>query len=149
MIAQNRDDLSYYLYDGQLSSRQLVNSSGAVTDSYDYDAFGNLLNSSGSTENDFLYTGEQFDPNAGFYYLRARYYDQASGRFTSVDPYTGRMHEPMTLRRYLYAGDNPVMMVDPSGMLTIAGLNVGNALRGVINRTYAKTTALYFQYHRH
>ncbi|XCN75438.1 MAG: RHS repeat-associated core domain-containing protein [Candidatus Electrothrix aestuarii] len=134
LIAQNRGDLSYYLYDGQLSSRQLVNSSGAVTDSYDYDAFGNLLNSSGSTENDYLYTGEQFDPNAGFYYLRARYYDQGSGRFTSVDPYAGNMHEPITLHRYLYAGDNPVMNVDPSGEMdySLSSLMASTVIRGML-----------------
>ncbi|MCI5226650.1 MAG: RHS repeat-associated core domain-containing protein, partial [Candidatus Electrothrix sp. AX2] len=122
LISQDRGGLSYYLYDGQLSARQLVDDTGVVTDSYDYDAFGNLLHSSGSTVNNYRYTGEQFDPNAGFYYLRARYYDQANGRFTGLDPYAGRMHEPITLHRYLYAADNPVMNMDPSGEnYTLAG----------------------------
>ena len=49
------------------------------------------------------------------YYLRARYYDQASGRFLGMDPYAGQLQEPMTLHRYLYAGPNPVLNWDPSG----------------------------------
>jgi len=104
-----------FLYDGQLSTRQLTDHSGTVTDSYTYDAFGNLLAQDGDTENNFLYTGEQYDPNLGSYYLRARYYDQGVGRFTTVDPWKGNQFEPVTLHRYLYAGANPVMNVDPSG----------------------------------
>jgi len=60
-------------------------------------------------------TGEQYDPDAGLYYLRARYYDPKSGRFLTHDPYQGRQHEPVTLHRYLYAGANPIRYADPSG----------------------------------
>jgi len=41
------------------------------TDTYDYDAFGNLINSTGSTPNNCLFAGEQFDPALGVYYNRA------------------------------------------------------------------------------
>jgi RHS repeat-associated protein len=53
----------------------LTDLSGNVTDSYDYDAFGNLIARAGSTPNNHLYTGEQFDPDLGLYYLRARYHN--------------------------------------------------------------------------
>ena len=116
LISQHRGgSISYYHYDGQLSTRTLTNAAGDITDTYDYDAFGNLRDQVGTTENNYRYTGEQFDPNAGFYYLRARYYDQAMGRFVATDPYQGRMHEPVTLHKYLYANANPVMFNDPSG----------------------------------
>jgi RHS repeat-associated protein len=58
-----------------------------VTDTYDYTAFGEELAHTGTTVNPFRYVGESFDPNAGFYYLRARWYSPENGRFTSVDPY--------------------------------------------------------------
>ena len=45
--------------------RQLTNASGAITDAYDYDAFGNLIYRSGTTPNDYLYSGEQLDANLG------------------------------------------------------------------------------------
>ncbi|MDE5582236.1 MAG: sugar-binding protein, partial [Ruminococcus sp.] len=74
LISQERDGkLSYYLTDGHGSVRALVNEKGRVTDKYVYDAFGNLISSTGQTENDFLFAGEQFDPITGLYYLRARY----------------------------------------------------------------------------
>ena len=59
----------FHLYDGLGSTRQLADAAGAATDAYDYDAFGVLLASSGSTPNVYLFAGEQLDPNVGFYYL--------------------------------------------------------------------------------
>src|SRR5262249_45178303 len=74
LISQTRTGggAHFYLTDGQLSVRQLATAAGAVSDTYTYDAFGVLLASAGSTPNNYRYTGEQFDPNVGFYYLRAR-----------------------------------------------------------------------------
>jgi YD repeat-containing protein len=48
---------SFYGYDGGGSVRQLTNSAGAVTDQYEYDAFGNSLTKQGSTPNVYLYRG--------------------------------------------------------------------------------------------
>ena len=73
------------VFDGHGSVRFLTSSTGAVTDTYDYDAFGNLIASTGSTPNNFRFAGEQFDPLLGIYYNRARYYDQRQGRFWSMD----------------------------------------------------------------
>jgi RHS repeat-associated protein len=79
--------LSYYGYDGGGSVRQLFNPSGAVTDTYAYDAFGNTVAQTGTTFNQFLYRGEQFDSTLGNYYLRARYYGPQTGRFLTQDKY--------------------------------------------------------------
>jgi RHS repeat-associated protein len=105
----------YYLADGQGSIRMLTDSTGTVTDSTMYSAFGETLFSSGSTPNPFLYTGEQLDPNSGFYYNRARWYDSRVGRFASVDPFEGDPQAPISLHRYLYANASPVNFTDPSG----------------------------------
>lgn len=106
---------SFYGYDGHGSVRFLTDASGNVTDRYDYDAFGNLINSSGSTPNSFLFAGEQFDAATNLYYLRARYYNPLSGRFITPDPREGSIQSPQTLHKYLYAYANPVMVLDPSG----------------------------------
>ena len=105
----------YYIYDGLGSTRQLVSASGAVTDSYGYSAFGELASHTGTTVNPFLFNAQQFDQASGDYYLRARYYDQTSGRFVSQDSFEGRGEDPVTLHRYLYANADPIQMVDPSG----------------------------------
>ncbi|WP_100658778.1 hypothetical protein [Alteromonas flava] len=47
-----------------------------ISDEYAYEAFGELLGQTGTTDNDYLYTGEQFDAELDNYYLRARYYNQ-------------------------------------------------------------------------
>lgn len=107
----------FYLTDGQLSTRQLTTTAGAVSDTYTYDAFGVTLAATGTTPNAYLYTGEQLDANIGFYYLRARYYSQAQGRFITTDPAAGNIFEPASLHRYLYANADPVNRSDPSGML--------------------------------
>jgi RHS repeat-associated protein len=110
---------SFYGYDGQGSVRFLTNVSGAVTDTYDYDAFGNVVARTGTTANDYLYRGEQFDSDLGAYFLRARYYDQRRGRFLSSDEFAGFADDPLSLHKYLYASADPVNNSDPSGYMTL------------------------------
>ena len=101
---------SFFGYDGSGSVRQLTSLAGTVTDSYEYDAFGNKISSTGSTPNSYLYRGEQFDSDLGMYYLRARFYNSQTGRFLSVDSEAGQGQ-----RRYQYAAADPVNGMDPSG----------------------------------
>jgi RHS repeat-associated protein len=65
------------------------------------------------------YRGEQIDSDLGLYYLRARYYNPASGRFLSRDPEDGKPIDPKTLHKYLYAGGDPVNSWDPTGRATM------------------------------
>lgn len=58
----------------------------SLTDSYEYSAYGNELNQSGTTANAYRYTGEQLDEETGLYYLRARLLDPVTG-FTQLDTY--------------------------------------------------------------
>ena len=120
LISQECDGKkSYYVYDGHGSVRALADESGKVTDKYVYDAFGNLISSVGSTKNDFLFCGEQFDPVTGLYYLRARYMNPSVGRFITMDSYEGSIDDPVSLHKYLYANANPVSNSDPSGYVTV------------------------------
>jgi RHS repeat-associated protein len=117
----------YYLADGQGSTRLLMDSTGTATDSTVYTAFGETLFSSGSTPNDFRYVGEEFDPNAQFYYLRARWMDPGTGRFVGVDPYEGDPQAPISLHRYLYANASPINFIDPSGKMSWSLTNIQTA----------------------
>ncbi len=62
---------------------------GGITDTYVYDAYENLLKQTGTTENDYLYTGERYNALTGLYYLRARYMNPEMGALTSMDTYAG------------------------------------------------------------
>ena len=134
LISQERDgNVSVYLYDGHGSVVGLANESGVVTDSYVYDAFGNLIESTGTTANNYRYCDEQFDETTGLYYLRARYMDTSTGRFISQDSYAGSISDPISLHRYLYANANPVMYSDPSGCMSVAGMAVVGAISGALS----------------
>jgi RHS repeat-associated protein len=104
---------SYYQYDGLGSTRQLTDANQAVTDAVSYDAWGNVLSSSGTTTNAFKYVGSlgyYADNDNGLMLLGARYYGSGVGRFWSVDPAKdGR-------NWYQYANNNPVIRVDPKGL---------------------------------
>ena len=63
----------------------LADSTGVSTRAYDYDAFGVEKDPDPLDENPFRYCGEYFDRETETYYLRARYYDSATDRFTQQD----------------------------------------------------------------
>ena len=129
-VSQNRGGVvNFYGYDPGGSTRQLVSVAGAVTDTYSFDAFGNTVVQTGSTVNEFLYRGEQFDFSLQFYYLRARWYQPKTGRFLTADPFEGEevgscdcanRNEPVTPNGthhlYGYSNADPVNNVDPSGL---------------------------------
>ena len=107
--------VSYYGYDGHGSVRHLLNGAGAVTDMYQYDAFGSLISRTGSTLNAYLFAGEQYDVDLNLYYLRARWYNQRTGRFITEDTYEGIANAPATLNRYVFAHSDPINLFDPTG----------------------------------
>jgi RHS repeat-associated protein len=93
--------ISFYGYDGHGNVRVLTDTTGAITDRYDYDAFGNINSQAGTTPNVYLYSGEQNDPNLSLYYLRARYLSQSAGRFWTMDSVSGSSSDPVSLNNYV------------------------------------------------
>ncbi|MBD5134348.1 MAG: RHS repeat-associated core domain-containing protein [Lachnospiraceae bacterium] len=91
---------------------------------YEYDAFGNTVSAEENVANRYGFAGEMRDGITGQYYLRARYYVPEIGRFTQVDMYHGD-----GLNLYVYARNNPVKYVDPSGHVSkesVEGSESGN-----------------------
>jgi RHS repeat-associated protein len=111
----NSRAVRYYVHDGHGSVRALTDSSGNVTDTYDYDAFGNEIHSTGTTPNNYLFAGEQYDPDLNLYYNRARYLNTSTGRFWSMDTYEGDDNDPLSLHKYAYTEDDPTTNLDLSG----------------------------------
>ena len=126
LVSQTRYDdtgtpsTRYVQADGFGSTRLLTDENGAVTDAIDYDAFGNVIARVGSTDIDHLYRGEALDPNTGFYYLRARFYDSSNGRFLTQDSFAGFGMDPRSLHKYTYTHNDPINGMDPSGYMTLA-----------------------------
>uniref|UniRef100_UPI00404AA4EF RHS repeat-associated core domain-containing protein n=1 Tax=Gallaecimonas sp. GXIMD4217 TaxID=3131927 RepID=UPI00404AA4EF len=94
-----------------------------------------MLAATGDTDNSYRFAGEQYDAGLEQYYLRARYYDQASGRFTQQDRWMGNETSPITLQKYLYANTDPVNNTDPTGRfaMSIGGLMSGVRGVGILN----------------
>ena len=128
-----------YIMDGHGSVTALAetNETGnVVTDTYTYDAYGTLLKKTGTTDNDYLYTGEQYNEATGLYYLRARYMNPETGTFISMDSYAGSLDNPASLHKYLYANANPVMYTDPTGYFSLAESSVAQACRSAMHTAY-------------
>jgi len=127
---------SFYGYDGHGSVRLLTSAAGSITDTYTYDAFGNLISRTGATLNDYLYAGEQFDSSLGFYYNRARYLRVDIGRLLTFDTYEGCRCEPQTLHKYQYANGDPANKVDPTGNSSVAELTTTDLIRNSLSNLY-------------
>jgi RHS repeat-associated protein len=105
---------TYPLADALGSVRGLTDGSGNLTGTADYDVFGAVRSSSGDSSI-FGYTGDQFDPETDFTYLRARYLSPSLGRFLSVDSVISNAPGTQGYNPYTYVANNPTTWVDPSG----------------------------------
>lgn len=80
---------------------------------YQYDEFGNILQMQCEGTNPFCFMGRYgcVTDTTDLVYVRARYYDPTIGRFLSEDPV-------WSTNLYPYADNNPINMVDPSGLIS-------------------------------
>ena len=106
---------TYYVTDMHGNVVQLLDESGNVTKTYEYDSFGNEVKPEKKDENPYRYCGEYYDKETEEVYLRARYYQPSVGRFITRDTYTGESNEPLSLHLYTYCANDGVNMVDSSG----------------------------------
>jgi len=135
-----------YLWDGARNSppgaatedlgttRLFINLAGGVMNAFAYDAWGTLIASNGLPQTVYLYTGEQFDPHLGFYYLRARYLNTGTGRFWTRDSWEGNQSDPLSLHKYLYCHADPVKGTDTSGHeFSFSGMLTSTGIQGILN----------------
>jgi RHS repeat-associated protein len=93
-----------------------------------------------SSDNRYTYTGQEQDEFGGLIYYNARWYDAEVGRFISEDPAAANPNDPLTINRYIYCRNNPLIYTDPTGelfaeILSFAGSilgPIGSAIGGII-----------------
>jgi RHS repeat-associated protein len=73
----------YYSYNGHGDVTALTDGNGTLLSTYYYDAFGNIIEKTGTTDNNITYAGYQFDFETGLYYVSSRYYEPVFARFMS------------------------------------------------------------------
>ena len=90
----------------------LVGAGNVVVNAYTYTPWGEPLSTQEQVPQPLRYAAREYDAETGLYFVRARYYDPQQGRFVSEDPIglEGGMNP------YAYAGNDPVDLVDPSGL---------------------------------
>ncbi len=122
--------VTYLHHDQQNSIRMLSGEDGSVEGKRTYDAYGNLLEHTGSGTSPLGYDGQYTDADTGLVYLRAREYDPKTGEFLSVDPLVSVTRTP-----YAYAGGDPLNRMDPSGLLSLGDIvgGIGEGLEAVGN----------------
>ena len=129
----------YFAFDGHGSTRVLTDFVGAVVQLYSFDAYGNALGFDPSQAlTEFLYSGEQFDAKIGQQYLRARYYDPATGRFNRLDPFFGNLGDPQRLHNYLYCHADPITGIDPTGKSLVGAacsIGIGLGIGALVGNT--------------
>lgn len=114
--------VTYYHHDQLGSTRLLTAADGATLGAATYDPYGTVAASSGQLSA-LGYAGQYTDPHTGLQYLRARYYDPATGQFLTRDPL-----ESVTGEAYGYASNDPVNTTDPTGLCPwciVGGLATG------------------------
>jgi RHS repeat-associated protein len=103
----------YYHFDRRGDTVALTDSTGTVSGTIGYGAYGEILNETGVTSTSFLYSGfwgVQTDSN-GLYFHRARYYHPTLRRWLNRDPIGLRGG----LNLYGYVGNDPMDYIDPNG----------------------------------
>ena len=109
----------FYHQDGLGTVTDLTDSAGVTTKSYAYDAYGNIVDQTGTVDQPYTYTGRELDSESGLYYYRARYYDASTGRLLQKDPimFFGGINF------YSYVGNNVPNRVDPRGLFSCGELS--------------------------
>ncbi len=139
-----RDEASgqvrWYVYDGLGSVLGEVDPNGTITSSRKYDVYGLVrggTNPAGTSNHKFVgQLGHPSEDNTGLIYMRARYYDPATGRFGSEDLSRDGSNW------FLYCESNPINFVDPSGRETLAEISFSGggtaSIEGISNMTPAR-----------
>jgi RHS repeat-associated protein len=122
-------DLYGYHFDAIGNTIAMTDDSEQVVNAYAYTPFGIITSKQETIPQPFTFVGQHgvmTEPN-GMYYMRARYYDPQTGRFISQDPLG---FDGGDVNLYIYAKNNPIVYMDPSGEINIWGGVVGGIVGG-------------------
>ena len=120
----------------------ILNSSGTVVVSYEYDPWGNILSVTGSmastlgVANPFRYRSYYYDTESGLYYLNSRYYDAKVCRFVNADSYVSTGQGFLGYDMYAYCLNNPVSYSDPAGNVCVRNIVTSDKEGAVINQSF-------------
>ena len=133
MYVQWNNSRFFYATNIQGDVMAIIHTSGTAVVEYTYDAWGNILTTTGSMAetlgklNPLRYRGYVYDDETGLYYLKSRYYDPEIGRFLNADDtsYLGADGTLLSYNLFAYCKNNPVFRSDHSGSFSISSAIIG------------------------
>ncbi len=107
----------YYVTNLQGDVLRIVDTSGNVVATYQYDPYGKVISATGNLAeiNPLRYRGYYYDSETGFYYLQSRYYDPTICRFINADSYVSTGQGIIGCNMFAYCGNNPANYQDNGG----------------------------------
>jgi len=107
----------------------LTDSASNVVTRFSYDVWGRP-NATDTNLTDFYYASGYYESTAGLYLLGPRTYDPSIGRFLQKDPLAGSLIDAISQNEYVYAGNDPINKVDPTGH-SAEDVNVGQSPKAI------------------
>ena len=157
-VDENGNMTYFFVQNSRGDVIKLLNGNGDIIRDYEYEPFGKETDvktngygadyfsakwkqevEDNSIDNPFRFGGEYKDEESGNYYLRARYYDPETQRFTQEDTYKGDYNDPMSLNAYAFCSENPINGIDPSGHKTVKVKSNGKAPKNLKKGDVVKT----------
>ena len=146
LVAEYANSTTRFVHEDHLgSTRLMTNLSGCIVESLDYLPFGEL-NSVGSAsctsaDTTHKFTAKERDSESNLDNFGARYDSSQYGRFMTPDLLGGILEDPQTLNKYAYVRNNPLNLIDPTGMMDetaggITGDNSGNPDCSELGQSY-------------
>ena len=139
LISRENSTAKYHLmYNGHRGVTQLV-SNGVSVASYYYDDWGSVTEETGgqlARNNPFRYSSYYYDAELGIYDLKARFYDPEIARFLQEDTFRGNPRDALSLNRYTYVHNNPLIYYDPTGHAKLATHPTVQANKDRKNKVY-------------
>lgn len=119
-LAPDGQRTTYYFHPDALGSTSLMtDATQSVVEQAIYKPFGEIYRNEPRVAEPAgerrKFTGHEFDAESRLYYMGARYYDPALGRFLTADRVAPNHGDPQDLNRYAYARNNPTTLTDPTG----------------------------------
>jgi RHS repeat-associated protein len=146
----------FYIYDCLGNVVNVVDPTGTIQATYSYDAWGNILSSSGAVAdiNPIRYKGYYYDTESRLYYIKTRYYNPELRRFISPDTeFIAGENLFLGLNMYSYCYCNPLKYIDNDGKepkIRTAMINLGcEAIRissKLISKTIKSETDSFFNF---
>jgi RHS repeat-associated protein len=139
-LAQS-ETIEYYGLDALGSVRAIFDQQGNVVGRMDYGPFGENLRAA------IKFPTEQFaqlapDAESGQDYAEARNYSPTSGRLSRVDPVYQGLFEPQRWNRYTYVRNNPLLFIDPTGLVEQAPIVEVPCPAGIAGPCFSTSTTV-------